>query len=171
LWLRGYRPKKYHDLSRFKAIDKLEHLHIALSNIKTLKGIEALHVLRELALSYCRSLEDISELSENTATLQELQIDRCKKARNLEMMLKKLKQLRKIILSHCRDLPSLKFVKQLPKLEFLSFVDTNVLDGDITPCLNLKFVGFMNKRHFSHTFEEVRSIIEKRTNEQNLYSK
>ncbi len=171
LWLRGYRPKGYRDLRKFTAFDKLEYLHVALSNIISLKGVGAIKTLRELALSYCARLEDASALIGRIEPLEELELNHCGRIQDLEMTLEKLTRLRKLILSHCGSLPSLKFVRRLSRLEFLSFVHTDILDGDIKPTFHLKFVGFNNKRHYSHTFQQVRAITEERTSGPNLYGK
>ena len=49
-----------------------------------------------------------------------------------------------------------------PKLQEISFVEINVEDGDLSPCLGLDYVGFFNKRHYSHTVAEVDAIIAER---------
>jgi protein phosphatase 1 regulatory subunit 7 len=169
LWLRGYRPKQIRNLARIENLVNLEYLHIIFANITSTDGIESLPKLKQLGLSYCRNLKDISALRKRAETLNELEIDRCGKLQSLEATLEKLNQLRKIILCRCGTLRGLNFVKRLPRLEFLSFVEVDILDGDLTPCLDLKYVGFQNKRHFSHTFEEVRSAIQKRSRGRDLY--
>ena len=43
------------------------------------------------------------------------------------------------------------------------FVDTNILDGDLTPIIDhpsLKSVGFFNKRHYNNTTETINAILE-----------
>ena len=46
--------------------------------------------------------------------------------------------------------PSLKFLNELPKLEWFTFVEANVLDGDLTPCLRLKHAGtYPDRRHYN----------------------
>jgi len=44
----------------------------------------------------------------------------------------------------------------MPALESFAFVGTKVLDGDMTPAIRLKYAGFDDKRHYSHTIDEVR---------------
>jgi protein phosphatase 1 regulatory subunit 7 len=50
----------------------------------------------------------------------------------------------------CGEIPSLSFLDDLPALESFSFVDTNIADGSLAPCLRLRFAGFLDKRHYSH---------------------
>ncbi|MDE7303291.1 MAG: hypothetical protein K2N60_08260, partial [Oscillospiraceae bacterium] len=57
------------------------------------------------------------------------------------------------------DIDSLDFILDMPKLREISFVNSNIIDGDMTPLLKhspkLEFVGFNNKRHYSHLWEDV----------------
>jgi len=126
------------------------------------QGLENLPKLEKLNLSYCRRLIDINPLAGVATTLQELEIDHCKKISDLTSV-RVLKRLRKLILSDSGSVISLEFSKQMPRLEFLSFVGTNVLDGDMRPCFRLKYAGFLKKRHYSHTPDEVREIIARKT--------
>ena len=153
LWLRGYKPQSS-DLSEIRALGKLVDLHLLLSPIKSVSGIESLSRLKKLGLSYCPRLRDITSLLLLENSLQELEIDHCKQIQNLDQI-RALKNLRKAILADSGVLPSLKFIEKMPRLEFLSFVGMNVLDGDMTPCLKLKYAGFLPKRHYSHTSQEI----------------
>ena len=44
----------------------------------------------------------------------------------------------------------------MPKLEDFRFVDTNVIDGDLSPLIRLKYAGFFDKKHYSHTREQIK---------------
>ncbi len=160
LWLRGYKPKS-RDLVRLEALDKLEDLSVILSPISSVRGIGALPGLKKLELSYCRMLEDISPLAGLAEVLEELEVRSCKKIADLRFITV-LQHLRKAILSDNASLPSLAFIQQMPRLEFLSFVGTTILDGDMTPCFPLEYAGFIKKRHYSHSPEEVAEIIRTR---------
>ena len=50
----------------------------------------------------------------------------------------------------CGEIPALAFLNKLMELESFSFLGTDIIDGDLTPCLRLKFAGFLDKRHHSH---------------------
>ena len=43
----------------------------------------------------------------------------------------------------------------MPKLKFFSFVDTNIDDGDLTPCMRLEYAGTLNKRHYNMKAEDL----------------
>lgn len=63
-----------------------------------------------------------------------------------------LKNLRVLCLNSCGNIENLNFLYQFPNLIDFRFVDTNVLDGDLTPILDpptIRSVGFMNKRHYN----------------------
>lgn len=159
LWLRYYKPKE-RNLTQIAALANLESLSIILSPIVSIRGVESLSKLKQLELAYCRRLEDIRPLEETPGILEELELDHCKKVDLTRLQL--LRKLRKLMLSEMGTIPSLSFIRSMPKMKFLSFVGTNVLDGDMTPCFNLEYAGFLMKRHYSHTFEQVREAIEKR---------
>jgi hypothetical protein len=51
------------------------------------------------------------------------------------------------------------------RLDFFSFVDTNVLDGDLSPLLDLpklRYVGTMDKRNYSHKMAEFNELLAQR---------
>ncbi len=137
----------------------LENLEFVQSTIVSLEGLEKFKKLKKLSVSYCPKLTDISGILE--LPLEVLEFENCKKIENFEG-LSSLKHLKIVKLSNCGKISSLKFIENLKKLEHLSFVDTTIDDGDLNLCLKLKSVGFMNKKHYSHTYEEIKQIIESR---------
>ena len=55
---------------------------------------------------------------------------------------------------------NLKFLSNFPKLIDFRFVDTNIIDGDLTPILKhptIRTVGFLNKRHYNYTDKQLES--------------
>ena len=69
-----------------------------------------------------------------------------------------LTDLETLILSGCGNIQNLQFIKELPKLKHFSFVDSTIVDGNLEPCVGIDFVGFNNKRHYSHKFNELTPI-------------
>ena len=86
--------------------------------------------------------------------LEEIQIEKCKKIGDFEV-LGKVKSLKKIILSESGEIKTLSFVKELNRIEFISFWGTNVLDGNINYCEGINYVGFDNKKHYTHKMEKL----------------
>ena len=82
-------------------------------------------------------------------TLEVLEITNCKKIKYEDVLFKMI-TLHKLILTASADLPDLSFISNLEKLKLFSFVDTNVLDGDLHILKDIEFVGFFNKRHYTH---------------------
>jgi Leucine-rich repeat (LRR) protein len=147
----------------------LEDLGCSQCDIKDFKGIENLQKLKVAYMTYCRSLNDITGISK-LSNLQYLNFDRCPNLTNIDEVSKiktllklglenikkcnldfiyNMKSLRYLMLDNCRDFPSLQFINEMPNLICLSISDTNILDGDLTPCKRLKFAFTLDKRHYN----------------------
>jgi hypothetical protein len=156
------------DLSEFPLLEKLQYLELVESPIISLKGIERFkNSLKELECYYLKKLEDIGAI----VTLLELNsfvIANCKKIENYNII-ERVKSLTKLKITNCNDIESLKFIRNMKNLKFFSFVNTNIKDGDMTPCLNLEYVGFLGKKHYSHSADNIRQMIAEK--KRNLSSK
>jgi hypothetical protein len=158
-YLRINKLKK-NDLTDFKELSNLEVLKIASSSIKTLKGIETLK-LNTLGLYYLNSLVSLVNVDGLASTLKELDIQTCKKINNIKDVAS-LVNLEKLGINNCGEIESIKPVSSLKRLYRFEFWEsTNIMDGDITPCLSLKEVAFQNRKHYTHTNEEIDNIIKK----------
>lgn len=153
LTLTGFKSRDK-TLSEIPPLSSLKRLDLFVTNINSLIGIGNFPHLEELTLFKAPRLEDISALKDIKDTLTMIEFDSCRRIRNFDV-LGDLTNLKKLIIGSSGSIPSLSFVTSLTNLEFLSFVGTNVLDGDLSPTIGLKYVGFENKRHYSHTFEEI----------------
>ena len=90
--------------------------------------------------------------------LEELRLDNCKKI-NFEGIFEKCHKVKQLACNGGPDVPSLSFLKQMKSIEVFRFCETNILDGDLTPLLQLKDFGFYpNKKHYSHTSEQLEEI-------------
>lgn len=152
LTLSNYKAKGK-DLMALPALESLEHLSLIKSDITILQGIERYSNLKKLELFGASKLEVIAPLQELSNSLEEVQIEQCKKINDYES-LGNVKSLKKIILSESGEVKSLAFVKELPQLKFISFWGTNVLDGNIKYCEGIDYVGFDNKKHYTHKSEQ-----------------
>ena len=104
--------------------------------------------IKDLSIFDNRKLEDISVLSEISATLTALEIDCCGKIKDFSV-LSSLSNLQSLRLIGSNKLPDLSFVKNLPELKVFDF-RMNVLDGDLTPCLPIPYVSIQNRKHYNH---------------------
>ena len=152
LTISNYKSKNG-DLSALPSLDILKHLSLIKPDITTLQGLERFGNLKKLEIYSASKLETIAALQVLSNNLEEIQMEQCKKINDYEV-LGKIKSLKKIILSESGEIKSLAFVKELSELEFISFWGTNVLDGNIKYCENINYVGFNNKKHYSHKSEQ-----------------
>ncbi|WP_247739349.1 hypothetical protein [Bacillus sp. 165] len=148
-----YKPKEK-NLEELISLTKLEELKIIQGNLNSLKGSHAFSKLTKLEVNDLRNLEYIDEVEKNSTTLKWIEFDNCSKIKN-HSYVSCLRELETLIFARCGDIQNLKFIKEIPKLKHLSFIDSNIVDGDIEPCIGIDFVGFNNKRHYSYKFEEL----------------
>jgi len=152
----GNFKSKTDNLSTLPLLNKLEHLSLIKTNINSLKGIERYYNLKQFELFNAPKIESIAPLKEISNCLVEIDIEGCKKIHDYEV-LGNLKYLTKIKLIESGEIKTLAFVKNLPQLNFISFWGTNVLDGNLKFCKGINFVGFDNKKHYSHRKEQFKT--------------
>lgn len=147
LW--HYKQNKLGNLTSFP--ENLLYLQLNLSNIKNFNDMEKMDKLKRLELHYCTKLQKDYGLSGLANTLEHLEINQSKKFVPSEELFS-LKNLRVLRLNSCGNLENLNFLNQFPNLIDFRFVDTNVLNGDLSPILDhptIRSVGFLNKRHYN----------------------
>lgn len=149
LRLRQYAPR-IGDLTTLPQMPELEDLELVQSSNMALTGIERFAHLKKISISYFPKLTHLLPLNAfSEGNLESLEFDNCKKLVD-HSQVRVIRSLRRLAFNACGEIPSLSFLNDLPLLESFSFVDTNILDGDLKPCLRLKLVGFLDKRHYSH---------------------
>ncbi|HBG70028.1 MAG: hypothetical protein A2W93_07530 [Bacteroidetes bacterium GWF2_43_63] len=148
LSLTGYKPS-CRSLIELPELPNIEGISLYKSNIATLNGIEKFQRLSELELYGLSKLEKIESLISLKESLTQIEIENCKKISDY-YFLGELKKLQTLRISDSGQIENLSFIRKMTNLKFLSFVGTNILDGDISHCLHLDYVGFDNKRHYSH---------------------
>lgn len=153
-----YRPKSK-DFTELPEFPSLKSLQVIQSPIHSLAGLERFGRLRYLNLAYCTKLERIGELS--CESLRALELDVCRKISD-HAHVATLPRLELLKMTHCGQMPSISFVKSMPRLKWFIFAYTHVLDGDMTPCLGLEVVSFDDKKHYSHTCEQIEAMIRER---------
>ena len=101
-----------------------------------------------LYLHYNRSLQNISALRRANRTLKALRIENCPKIEDFSVLCE-LENLELLELSGSNVLPNLNFLKTMRNLKTFAF-NMDVLNGDLTPCLNLSYVySEKDRRHFN----------------------
>jgi len=144
----------------FGRLTNLETLAILNAPVKTLLGLSPLRRLRMLRLAGLRVLDSLKGV-ENLINLEELNINTCRRIRSIEEI-GNLSRLRKLYLNNNGKIQSLKPIGRLRWLESVTFSDsTEIVDGDLSPLARQKHltsVSFQNRRHYSHSREELRLI-------------
>jgi hypothetical protein len=159
LELSGFKPKS-RDLSSLQEMTSLEQLSIVRSTLTSLKGLGCFQVLRDLGLAYLSKLESIADIREIAGSnLEVLSFEKCKKIAD-HSEVRHLVALRVLKFNDCGEMPSIDFLTQMPNLEEFRFVDTDIVDGDLKPLVDLKQVGFFARKHYTHTPEQIEAIIQ-----------
>lgn len=159
LALRKYKPST-RGLTELPVFPELEELVMVQSALTSIDGVERYRTLKRLELSYLTRLERIGAIAGLADSgLEELDCLKCKRIKD-HSAVRVLRSLRTLRFNSCGEIPDIRFLEGMPNLQDFRFVDTNVVDGDLRPCLRLKGVGFTRKKHFSHTPKEVNRIIE-----------
>jgi protein phosphatase 1 regulatory subunit 7 len=111
--------------------------------------------LKRLELAYLTKIESISAIEElmNTS-IEVLDFLKCRKISDHDAV-KCLASLKTLKFNDCGEIPNIRFLNEMCNLEEFRFVNTNVLDGDLSPLLKLKAVGFFAKKHYSHSPEDI----------------
>lgn len=129
-------------------ISKLKKLILTQVEISNLDGIDSLVNLESIELNHCNKLMDISAI-EKCKKLKKVCFENTKKIVNFKP-LTTLNELKDLTLFKCGDVVSLDFIKDIPSLERLIFTGTNIVDGDLIPCMRLKSAwSSSDKRHYN----------------------
>ncbi len=154
-------------LEPLQALSNLTKLTLSSSKLKHLSGISQLTSLSLLDLYRCVKLESIQGI-EQLSELKVIEIDCCKKVEDLSP-LKSLKQLTRLCVNNCAMVLSLQPIATCRNLTDIFFVeDTNVKDGDLSFYVNLPRLNdmwFANRKHYSHTREQVEQDLKVRRTE------
>lgn len=148
LSIENYNPTT-NDLSEFPTLLNLVQLRFFRSNILSLNGVEKLMSLKEIRIYSASKLKKIENLKFLTDYLEEIQIEKCKNISDYNF-LGEIKSLIKLVICESGEIKNLSFIENLSNLNFLSFWGTSILDGNLEYCKGIKFVGFDNKKHYSH---------------------
>jgi hypothetical protein len=134
--------------------ESLEELILTQTQIQSLQGIGNLKKLKKLELNSLRTLVDIADLKGVNNTLEILTIESCKKIEDYSPIAS-LQSLKKLELIACGAIKSIDFIKELSNLELFAFVETNVLDGNLSYCEGIESIYFNEKKHYSHSHKDL----------------
>lgn len=141
------KAKNFESLSMFSSVEKLL---LNKPTMTTLDGVEKFKNLKTLKLIYMANLTDISAIS--GAALEKLSIQNAKKITDYSAIgaCERLLRLRVI---DSAPIQSLSFIDKLKGLQSFRFIKTDVIDGNLSPLLELEDVYFTHKKHFTHALK------------------
>ena len=157
--LKSLRALKYKsksgDLSELPFIPSLEKLKLLYVNATSLKGIERFPHLKNISLYRAHKLESLDDLVSLSDVLEEFDLEGKTKIVDYHA-LGKLRAIKRLFLNNAGDIKDLSFLETMPSLKHFAFMDSNVVDGDLSYCKKVNgWVAFTNKKHYSMTFEEL----------------
>ena len=158
IYLRCYKPA-IHDLEELSSYAKLRRIELVQSSIRSLAGGERLRLLQHAEFSYLPKLEIIAQVARTPVELLHFEV--CRSIRDPES-LATAPQLKILRYLNCGKLESIKFIAKIKTLEEFRFVKTKILDGDLSPLLRLKAVGFLPAKWYSHTPKQIEELIPSR---------
>ena len=166
--LRQLRVWRFNPLSASLAdlahATRLEWLTIAQTNVTEFAGIETLEDLRYLEIAYAPKLRSLDALAANASGIRELSLEKAKSIEAYEPIAA-IPSLRRLKFSDCAPMADLKWTRPLRKLDFFSFVGTNVEDGDLMPLLelpSLQYAGTMGKKHYNMKIDKLNEMLRQR---------
>ncbi len=157
--LKSFRALKYKskngDFSDLPYLPNLEELMLFYLTASSLKGIERFPHLKNILLYRAHKLESLDDLVSLSDVLEEFDLEGKTKIVDYHA-LGKLRVIKRLFLSNVGDIKDLSFLETLPSLNHFVFMDSNVVDGDLSYCKKVNgWVAFTNKKHYSMTFEEL----------------
>jgi hypothetical protein len=158
-----FKPKSK-DLTDLAHTTRLEWLALTQTDITSLAGLESLEDLRYFETAYASKLESLDVFAKGGVRLRELSISKARKISSYEPIAS-LQRLRRLRLSDCAPMANLKWTHGLDYLDFFSFVETNVEDGDLSPLLllpKLRYVGTMDKKHYNYKCDAFNRLLGQR---------
>lgn len=141
----------------FRGLKKIQKLTFIQSKLENLDYLKCFPILQELNIFYCPSLKDINGLKYVKDSITKLIIEHCKNVIDYKVI-SKLEGIRYLVFNHVSDIPTLAFIKNLEKLKHFAFMNTSILDGDMSFCLKIEYVSFRNKKHYSHTLKQIQGV-------------
>ena len=124
----------------------LKYLGIVLGGVENLAGLERLHKLVHLDISYLKRLVSITTLKD--LPVKHLWIQACSKISDWGSVLPTLRSLQSLRIINCGVLKDLSFLLRLNLREF-RFGQTKVLDGDLSLLDRVPYVAFDDARHYN----------------------
>ncbi|MDP2228970.1 MAG: hypothetical protein Q8J78_16000 [Moraxellaceae bacterium] len=138
------------DLAPLASFQGLQELDLVQPKIKSLLGIEYFHGLRVLSVYAAKKLTDISGINDG---IRELCIEQSGSIADYGPIAS-CKSIEVLRVHRSAAFKSLSFVSGLKQLQSFRFMNTDVLDGDLSFLSGIPDVCFTQKKHFSHKLKD-----------------
>ena len=149
-----YKPKSG-NFSELPFIPSLEVLKLLYLTPTSFKGIERFAHLKNIMLYRAHKLESLDDLVSLADVLEEFELEGKTKIFDYQA-LGKLRVIKRVFLNNVGDIKDLSFLETMPSLNHFAFMDSNVVDGDLSYCKKVNgWVAFTDKKHYSMTMEEL----------------
>lgn len=145
----GFAPKSK-NLTSLQLPQSLKCLELVRANIVDFKGLKMI-LGEKIECYYCRNIESLEGIDNVSKTLKRVMIENSKKLLDYDAI-SKCTKLESIVFSKCGDIPSLSVMSSLSKVQHFVILETNVIDGNIRPLLNIEKVAITNKPHYNYKY-------------------
>jgi protein phosphatase 1 regulatory subunit 7 len=151
LCFRHYKPQSK-NLTELPNLPNLEFLGMVQSPIESTEGIGKFTKLTKINFAYLPKMTKLCDME--SLPIETAEFQNCKKIQNLEYI-GTVKTLKRLICDKCGRFQSIRFIEDLKRLEHFAFLDIDVLDGDMSPCVSVPYTAFTDKKKFSHTMKQI----------------
>lgn len=150
VWHHSCKEKNFSNLPE---VPNLKTIVINFTNTENLCGLEKYPCLERIELYYCRNMKSLEGIEYLSKKITFFQLDYAKKLSNFNRIVE-LENIENLRYNESREIENINFILKMKKLRTFCFVNTNIVDGNLSPLLEhqpkLSFVGFIDKRHYSH---------------------
>jgi hypothetical protein len=132
----------------------LRRLMLVKPSLKDLTMLDSSMNIEKLEIFYASQLTDIAGIMKIRQSLKELTFTNCKKILDFSI-LSELKELRNLVLDSCGKVQSLSFLREMPLMRDIRFMRTEIVDGDLSPCLGYHSVVCENKKNYNYSASDL----------------
>lgn len=155
LYLYGCKMKEK-GLDAFKFPDTLKDLSCRRSDLQNLHSLPP--TLEILDLGLVRPLTSLEGLESCAKSLKNLEIEYSPHIKDFSA-LEKCTNMEKLLLLNCGQIPSIGFVRNMPKLKHFAFSRSYVVDNDLSPLKSIPSVAFTNHKNYNYKLKDFRDDI------------
>lgn len=149
---------KERDFTNFPSLKNLKTLNLFFGNADSLNGLQLSNRIKNIEFHRFPKLTSIDVLT-GLESLEFLFFQNCKRIQDFDATAR-LTNLKTLAIIDCGEIENLNFLKELDNLTDFRFVGTTIKNGDLRVLVHdkFKYIGFDNKKHYSHKYEELKPL-------------